>query len=464
MKKNLLSILSFSALVSISNAQWVKQDTAFTIGSIPATSLNANDLFAVDGNVAWSMSERPGTTSSPQFFSNQFSKTVDGGATWTHGTIAALTDTTWRASNITAVDGNTALACFYGDNASSFGGVYRTTDGGATWTLCPIAWAGASSSFPNVVHMFDANNGMVMGDPAGVEFEIFTTSDGGATWTAVPAANKPNIVSGEYGIVDVYDAVGDTIFFGTNKGRIYKSVDKGLNWTAFQAQAATIFMNRVTCKNGTEVICSGAPTGSATTTYRRTVNGGTNWVTIATATLGTFFLNGYDWVPGNATLPGFWMSYGATTGFANFGVSISPDFTTAFTKVDTTFHYQLAVVDENTAFGVTRFQNTTGLNAFDKISSFAPYRAFLSLNNISQSNAKVAVLPNPSNGVFTVFAEDMKETVNVTVTDLTGKAVAKFSQNLSTSAKLDLTQLNKGVYLMNITDGKSNLVQKIVIE
>lgn len=361
-----------------------------------------------------------------------------------------------------AVDANTAFACFYGNNTSSFGGVYRTNDGGATWNLCPIAWAGAASSFPNIVHFFDANNGIVQGDPAGVEFEIFSTSDGGTTWTAVPAANKPNIVSGEFGIVDVYDAVGDTIYFGTNKGRVYRSVDKGINWTVSQAQGTTIFMNRLACKSGTEVICSGSPTGSSVVTYRRTTNGGTAWTTALPT--GTFFLNGYDWVPGTSTLPGFWLSYGATAGFANFGSSVSSNFS-SFVQADSVFHYQMAIVDANKAYGVTRFENTTGLNAFDKISSFAPYRGILlGLNNLSKTTAKVGVMPNPSRGKFTVLTENMKDDVTVFATDLTGRIVAQKTINANTSSQVDFSDLNKGIYLLNVTDGKSNLIQKIVIE
>jgi Secretion system C-terminal sorting domain/Photosynthesis system II assembly factor YCF48 len=461
MKKLLLSILTFTAVFNIANAQWVKQDTAFTGGPIPVTSLNANDLFAVDANVVWAMSERPGTAASPQFFSKQWSKTTDGGATWTHGTIGALSDTNWRASNLTATDANHAYALFYGDNATSYGGLYQTADGGATWTLANIAWAGVASSFPNVVHFFDANNGMVMGDPAGVEFEIFTTSDAGATWTAVPAANKPNIVSGEFGIVDVYDAVGDTIYFGTNKGRVYKSVDKGLNWTVSQAQGTTIFMSRVVCKSGTEIICSGAPTGGTVTTYRKSTNGGTNWSTVAPS--GTFFTNGYTYVPAGVTTPGFWMSYGATAGFANYGHSVSSDFT-SFTKADSIFQYQMDVVDANTAYGVGRYSNTTGLNAFEKITNLSSYSTFLGLNNISKSNAKVGIMPNPSNGIFSVISENLKSTVKVTLTDVMGKVVSNETLTNTGDFKLDYSAKNKGIYFLTISDNVSTLTQRIVIQ
>jgi Secretion system C-terminal sorting domain/Photosynthesis system II assembly factor YCF48 len=462
MKKFLLSILTCSAVFNIANAQWAKQDTAFTSGPLAPALINANDMYAVDANTVWVMSDKPGPAANPQYFSKQWSKTVDGGTTWTHGTIAALTDTTWRASNLVAIDANTAFVCFYGDNATTFGGVMKTSDGGVTWTTCPIAWAGAASSFPNVVHFFNANDGMVMGDPAGTDFEIFTTSNGGTTWTAVPVANIPNVVSGEFGIVDVYDAVGDTLFFGTNKGRIFKSVNKGLNWTAVQAHSNTISIGRVVCKNSNEVICSGSPTGSATVTYRKTINGGTNWTT--TIPSGVVYGNGYAFVPGTATLPSFWMTYGATSSaFTNYGQSVSSDFT-AFTKVDTLFHYQMEVVDANTAYAVGRYGNISGANSLEKMSSFAPYRTFLGLNNISKSNAKVGVMPNPSKGIFTVVSENLKSNVTVVLTDIMGKVVAKQIMANTGNFKLDYTSKDKGVYFLTISDNVSTLTQRIVIE
>jgi Secretion system C-terminal sorting domain len=466
MKKLLLSILSFTAVFHIANAQWVKQDTAFTGGPIPASQLNANKIFAVDANVVWAISERS-TAAGARLFSKQFSKTVDGGITWTHGAIAALTDTTFKIACFEATSASNAYALFYGSNPTSLGGLFRTTDGGLTWTLCNIAWAGVATSFPNVVHFFDANNGVVQGDPSGNKLEIFTTSDAGVTWTAVPALNKPTTTANEYGLVDSYDAFGDTIYFGTTAGRIHKSVDKGLNWTATQSHGATVWISTIVCKSGSEIIASGAPTnintGVATgsVVYRKSINGGTNWTTAVPS--GTFFTNGYTYVPSTASLSGFWMSYGATALFANFGHSVSSDFT-AFTQADSVFHYQMDVVDENTAYAVGRYGNTSGLNAFEKITSFAPYRTFLGLNNISKSNAKVGIMPNPSTGIFSVISENLKSTVKVTLTDVMGKVISNETITNTGDFKLDYSAKNKGVYFLTITDNFSTLTQRVVIQ
>ena len=64
-----------------------------------------------------------------------------------------------------------------------------------------------------------------MGDPSGGYFEIYTTNDGGNNWSRVSQANIPDPIAEEYGILSLYTVVGNTIWFTTTKGRIYKSID-----------------------------------------------------------------------------------------------------------------------------------------------------------------------------------------------------------------------------------------------
>jgi len=78
----------------------------------------------------------------------------------------------------------------------------------------------------------------------------------------------------------------------------------------------------------------------------------------------------------------------------------------------------------------------------------------------------LSVFPNPSNGSFTVnmdlgTAVDM----NISVTDLQGKEVytESISNTSNFSRNLDLTHLNKGVYIFRATTETGSAVQKIVI-
>ena len=154
---------------------------------------------------------------------DRWTRSMDGGQTWSSGTFNAGTG----LSQIFAIDGGSCWAVF---NTGATQGLYKTQDGGTTWVKKGGVFN--SSSFANVIHFFNANEGFAMGDPVGGYFEIYTTTDGGETWTRVPQANISAPTSGEYGITGNYSAVGNNAWFGTNMGRIFRSTDKGLNWTA----------------------------------------------------------------------------------------------------------------------------------------------------------------------------------------------------------------------------------------
>ncbi len=154
---------------------------------------------------------------------DRWTKSSDGGTTWTSGTFNAGTG----LSQLFAIDGGTCWAVF---NTGATQGVYKTQDGGTTWVKKGGIYN--ASSFADMLHFFNGNEGVTMGDPVGGYFEIYTTTDGGETWTRVPQANITAPVSGEYGITGNYSAVGNNIWFGTNKGNIFRSTDKGFHWTA----------------------------------------------------------------------------------------------------------------------------------------------------------------------------------------------------------------------------------------
>jgi hypothetical protein len=62
---------------------------------------------------------------------------------------------------------------------------------------------------------------------------MYTTTDGGNNWVRVPEVNIPPPLPSEYGTMGYYDVVGDTVWFSTQNGdRVFRSLDRGLHWTA----------------------------------------------------------------------------------------------------------------------------------------------------------------------------------------------------------------------------------------
>jgi hypothetical protein len=264
----------------------------------------------VDENVVWAAAY---DGLAPTVYIQEFTRTVNGGTLWTPGVIPAAG---CGISMIFALDASTAWAPMFSPTGThTTQGIYKTTDGGANWVKQTSATFNPTlGAFPNVIHFFNANEGYCQGDAVGGYFEIYVTSNGGTTWTRVPSANIPAPLAGEWGVVGYYDAVGDITWFGTNKGRVYKSVDKGNNWTVAQTPLANKFIKPVFANEMYGIVqdVSAATTG----TIAKTEDGGATWTTVAHT--GPLYWNDVTYVPGTSST---FISTGAATGFE--GVSYS---------------------------------------------------------------------------------------------------------------------------------------------
>lgn len=205
------------------NGEWLEQATAF-----PDRNRGINYISSVNESVVWATAYNG---DNPGYPCQDYTKTVNGGTTWTANTIPNADILNFAM--IFALDADRAWVPMYAPQ-NGVSGLYYTSDGGNTWTRQASANFSLIGSFPNCVHFWDGNVGWCMGDPAGGYYEIYTTTDSGTTWTRVPQTSIPDPTPGEYGIVGSYCVVGDTIWFGTGPGRVYKSIDKGLHWTVAQ--------------------------------------------------------------------------------------------------------------------------------------------------------------------------------------------------------------------------------------
>jgi photosystem II stability/assembly factor-like uncharacterized protein len=232
MKRTLLSALLFLGIFFNANAQWQPQDHTFT-----SDSVGFYEISIPDKNTAWSvcydgwgglLSGRPML---------DFIRTTDGGNTWTKGKLG--TDKTLRASNISAIDGQEAWVAMHkigpipGNYYGSFGkggGVFHSTDGGLTWEHTNPGELFDNNSVPRFVHFKDKNHGIAVGDPNGGYFEIYITNNKGKKWKRVPQENIPAAKPNEIGWISGHAVIDNTIWFGTDSGRIFKSEDFGKTW------------------------------------------------------------------------------------------------------------------------------------------------------------------------------------------------------------------------------------------
>ncbi|MBW6492117.1 MAG: C10 family peptidase [Lentimicrobium sp.] len=292
-------------------ASWIVQNSGFT-----APSRGINYLHAVNNNIAWATAYDGSGTGSTI---NEFTKTTNGGATWTTGQV--LGGTTYGLGNISAVDENIAFVTVYNGvgTQNNTCGIYKTTNGGTTWTLLPGALQG-SAAFANNVYFWNEQEGMCHGDVRDGYFEIYTTINGGSTWQRVPESGITNgtPLTGEGGWTSVIEITGNSVMFGTNMGRVFISDDKGFTWRASNSgitPAANGGINMIAFKDPINGLVAQT---QAPVQLRRTANGGQTWETVTPT--GPFLTNDLNYVPGTQNT---YVSTGAATGA--YGVSCSDD-------------------------------------------------------------------------------------------------------------------------------------------
>lgn len=258
------------------------------------TTAGLRGLSVVDDRVAWA-SGTGGT----------FLRTVDGGATWRADTVPGATGLDFR--DVQAFDASTAVLMSAGEGRQSR--IYRTTDGGRSWTL--RFTVPGPQGFLDGMAFADRRHGIAYSDPVDGRFLVLATADGGESWTPVSPAALPPALPGEAafaasgtGIV----ARGDTVWFATGGGaraRVFRSVDRGRAWSvvpvpfAAGSAASGIFSlafrdARVGVAVGGDYQHPAADSGNVAVTH----DGGATW----TPTRGPRprgYRSGAAWVPGS---------------------------------------------------------------------------------------------------------------------------------------------------------------------
>lgn len=290
------------------------------------TSPYLSNIHATSNSVAWGIA---GDGSGSQANYKSYAKTTDGGLTWTSKAVTTLGGTAF--SQIFGINDQIAYIAMFGNDQAN-NKILKTTDGGNNWSS--ILTGGHANSFFNVVHFFNQNEGFVQGDPDS-EFELYTTTNGGSNWTRVPGANIPNPIAGEFGIVHHYTAVGNTIWFTTNLGRIYKSTDKGYNWSVYVikgtvADGYSTYIDVAFSNDALTGLAHLSYSDGTTSTYEyyKTTDGGENWTQFTPT--GNFYDSDLSAVPG---VDGMFYTVGGDYQTPKMGVSYSTDGGTTWTEL-----------------------------------------------------------------------------------------------------------------------------------
>jgi photosystem II stability/assembly factor-like uncharacterized protein len=323
--------LATIAVPARASAQWT---------SLPSpTDVELRGLSVVSPAVVWASGQR-GTVL----------HTTDGGAHWSRDTIPGAGALDLRA--IAATSATTAHAISIGDSSR----VYRTTNGGRTWSL---RWSATrKGTFLDAIRFWDARNGIAMSDPVDGKLLVIVTSDGGESWHEIPADRLPPALAGEggfaasgsclavYGETDVWIGTG-----GASPARVYHSADRGATWavhdTPLRAGEPPAGVFSVAFRDSRHGVIAGGNYEKPDLRGRNlatTSDGGATWTLTDSATSPAGYRSAVAFVP--ATRGDTLVAVGLT------GTDVSIDGGATWQRVDSTAYNSVAFASPSAGWAV----------------------------------------------------------------------------------------------------------------
>ena len=176
-------------------------------------------------------------------------KTTDGGATWSATGLANV------YVSALAIDPVTPTTLY----AVAWGGLYKSTDGGANWNpINDLTGVGVSSlaidpQTPTTLYGWTYHDG------------VFKSTDGGASWNVTGLTSVGRDLR-----LAIDPLIPTTLYAGAGASGVYKSTDGGLSWTptGLETALSSVSLNpsSVTAgstSTGTATLSAAAPSGGA---------------------------------------------------------------------------------------------------------------------------------------------------------------------------------------------------------
>jgi len=162
---------------------------------------------------------------------------------------------------------------WFNADAMRGGGIWKSSNGGTTWSRLASTSSTASNYFRYVNKLAVTSTGVVLAATVGRYVNtggVMRSTDGGVSWSNVLRAYDTSLVS-DFGADIEIAANGDiyaTLGNGASDGRVYKSTNGGLNWTNISTNVGVGVAQRI------ELAC--APSDAATVYAVASTTTGTN--------------------------------------------------------------------------------------------------------------------------------------------------------------------------------------------
>ena len=161
-----------------------------------------------------------------------------------------------------------------------------------------------------------------------------------------------------------------------------------------------------------------------------------NW---SASTQGTYPIGGYR-VFRSATNDGHWRYVATTTGLS--------------------YNDYSAPADTGYFYTITSFDNQTHTSASVYASPVWVDPLIIGVHDISRSNRSIQIYPNPANDKIFIELPDFKNT-SIAINRIDGQLMQKISLQAE-KTKIDISNLSKGIYFIQVTNGRETVVRKLI--
>jgi hypothetical protein len=246
-------------------------------------------------------------------------------------------------------------------------------------------------------------------------------------------------------ILIAIDPSNDNIMYVSNENRseLYKSTDKGINFTLVYTAPTTISN---ICIHSTDSNIIYLLTAGTSGQALKSIDGGTTFSNIATGlpSIGKFCIKHQA---GNANNPLFIGT--------NLGVYYKDDTTASWTAFDTNLP-NVKVTD----LEINYVDNNITASTFGRGVWQSPLPTPLGTKEFQLQN--IGIYPNPSSGIFSIQLGQIIPK-NIEIFDLTGKTIyAKNEFDKNKEIVLNLSSISNGIYFIKIATDTQSLVKKII--
>ncbi len=387
-------------------------------------------------NTAWIAD---GSLNAPKIF-----RTTNGGATWT------VIPVTGIANELYCIYGITDNLAFAGEGyVNGNASVYKTTNAGANWT--PILTTSSNGGHFTGLAFTKLNNNIF---GLAIAERIYRTSNTGANWIELNAG-----VTGVSNAQNSLMIVDNEFYgFGLNNGaaRIRLTTNNASSWVTQGISVSGNYTSAIAFH--TNKLYGVAATSSSLPMISRTTDGGNTWsnVDVGSGVTGTCFL---CWVPGTPVVY-ILGENGGIKRSTNNGINwvTTPTGVTNLTHFD---FFQAGMV----VYGYAVSSNGTVIKLADTLNVLT---GISNNSSIPNSFSLSQNYPNPFNPVTVInYSVPSAEMVKLEVFDILGNAVKTLVNENKSAGNYEVTfnagNLSSGIYYYRINAGDYTETRKMML-